>query len=282
MPVLKNHNGANLKDAAGNEIKVGQTVTDTMFGDGIVEGTVPIDKGEGVNVMIDWLGPNVSGKPESRSCENLTVKFATGGAGTRVRAHTGQDFESGAVFEARGRNDADAARLNEANGEAMGEAAGAQSAGRLPAAASVGPAAGFQSPQAANPTPPQECDSSHEPWLGKADKLDAIGKLIISHYEQRIVNIRELHGGEVVLTPRIKYRTKHEPVDKERIMTANGFNQSRLGDYLLSNEFTPEAVREVVARKMRSKKAKQIIAEIEAKRKAGDSMLGELQACAHM
>jgi hypothetical protein len=60
MPALTNLHGAKLKDAAGNEIKVDDTVTDTMFGDGIVRGTVPQEKGEGVNVTVGWLGPNVS------------------------------------------------------------------------------------------------------------------------------------------------------------------------------------------------------------------------------
>ena len=108
MPTLKTQNGEPLKDAAGNEIKAGQTVTDSMFGDGIAEGTVALEKGPGCNVTIDWLGPNTSGKPKSRGTEFLTVKFASGGGGTTTRIHTGAEYESGAVFEQRGRNDADA------------------------------------------------------------------------------------------------------------------------------------------------------------------------------
>ena len=108
MPTLKTQNGEPLKDAAGNEIKAGQTVTDSMFGDGIAEGTVALEKGPGCNVTIDWLGPNTSGKPKSRGTEFLTVKFASGGGGTTTRIHTGAEYESGVVFEQRGRNDADA------------------------------------------------------------------------------------------------------------------------------------------------------------------------------
>ena len=42
-----------------------------MFGDGIARGTIPLEKGEGVNVMIDWLGPQ-TGKP------NTVVVLAAG------------------------------------------------------------------------------------------------------------------------------------------------------------------------------------------------------------
>ena len=45
MPALLNQNDEPLTDAAGNELRTGQTITDIMFGDGIVRGTVPIEKG---------------------------------------------------------------------------------------------------------------------------------------------------------------------------------------------------------------------------------------------
>ena len=48
--------GNALKDAAGNEIKVGQTVVHTIHGEGIARGTIPLDRGLGVNVAIDWIG----------------------------------------------------------------------------------------------------------------------------------------------------------------------------------------------------------------------------------
>lgn len=108
MPPLLYADGRPLKDAAGNPLRTGQTVTDNMLGDCIGRGTVPLDRGEGLNVVIDWLGPKDSSKPKSRGAEHLTAKYASGGRGTTTRMHTGADFESGDVHEQRGRNDADA------------------------------------------------------------------------------------------------------------------------------------------------------------------------------
>ena len=61
--------GEPLKDAAGNELKTGQTVIDDIFGEGVVSGTAPLAQGEGLNVLIDWLGPKDPSKPRSRSAE---------------------------------------------------------------------------------------------------------------------------------------------------------------------------------------------------------------------
>ena len=108
MPVLLKADGTPLKDAAGNPLKTGQTVTDDMFGDCIVRGTVPLDKDEGLNVRIDWLGAKDSSKPKSRGAEHLTVKYPSAVGETTARRHTGAEYESGEVYAARGRNDADA------------------------------------------------------------------------------------------------------------------------------------------------------------------------------
>jgi hypothetical protein len=48
--------GCPLKDAAGNPLKTGQTVTDNTFGEGIVRGTVTIEKGEALNVVSTGSG----------------------------------------------------------------------------------------------------------------------------------------------------------------------------------------------------------------------------------
>ena len=45
MPALLSGDGRPLTDKAGNALKTGQTVTDDMFGDGLVRGTVPLEKG---------------------------------------------------------------------------------------------------------------------------------------------------------------------------------------------------------------------------------------------
>ena len=51
MAALQNHRGEPLTDAEGQVIKVGSIVVDDMFGEGISRGTIPLSKGEGVNVL---------------------------------------------------------------------------------------------------------------------------------------------------------------------------------------------------------------------------------------
>ena len=65
MPVLLKADKSPLTDAIGNTLKTGQTVTDDAFGDGIVRGTVPLEKSEGLNIVIDWLGRKDATKPKS-------------------------------------------------------------------------------------------------------------------------------------------------------------------------------------------------------------------------
>ena len=89
MPVILHADGRPLKDAAGNPLRTGQTVTDDTLGDCIVRGTVALDKGEGLDVVFDWLGPKDPSKPKSRGAEHLTAKYASGGGGTTIRTHTG-------------------------------------------------------------------------------------------------------------------------------------------------------------------------------------------------
>ena len=105
MPVLLLASGEPLTDGDGNPLKTGQTVIDDTFGEGIVRGTVP---GEGLNVNIDWLGQDTEDKPKSRSVQYLKAKYPSGGGGIASRTHTGADYESGRVYEERGRNDIDA------------------------------------------------------------------------------------------------------------------------------------------------------------------------------
>ena len=72
MATLKNQRGQPLLGADGQEIKEGSVVVDDMFGEGIAQGTVPLDHGDGVNVLIGWLGPAQDPKPPpSRSAESL-------------------------------------------------------------------------------------------------------------------------------------------------------------------------------------------------------------------
>ncbi len=100
-----------LQDSKGQQIKSGATVVHEFLGEAIARGTVPLDQGVGVNVMIDWIGPGDADRPKSVGARHLTIKF---GAGFRtVQQHSGADFESGRAARARGENDAAAARLRE-------------------------------------------------------------------------------------------------------------------------------------------------------------------------
>ena len=56
-PSLPRRSPDPVTDSLGNPLRTGHTVTDDVFGDGIVRGTVPLDRGLGLNVLIDWLGP---------------------------------------------------------------------------------------------------------------------------------------------------------------------------------------------------------------------------------
>ena len=69
MAVLLNHHEEALKDVNRQQVKAGATVVDVLFVDGIARGTntIPQQKGDDILVLIDWLGPNASGKPRSRS-----------------------------------------------------------------------------------------------------------------------------------------------------------------------------------------------------------------------
>ena len=83
--------------------KEGPVVVDDMFGEGIARGTVPLEHGDGVNVLIDFLGPAQDPKPPaSRGAENL--KRAPAGRTRTISFTTGTDFDSGAAHRARGRN----------------------------------------------------------------------------------------------------------------------------------------------------------------------------------
>ena len=55
---------------------------------------------------------------------------------------------------------------------------------------------------------------SYEPWLGKANRLDGQGKLVIEQLVHRIITEKTPTMGEVLLKPKIKYRTKYESADK--------------------------------------------------------------------
>ena len=46
MAALQNHRGQPLTDADGQVLKVGSTVVDSKFGEGIARGSVPLEKGD--------------------------------------------------------------------------------------------------------------------------------------------------------------------------------------------------------------------------------------------
>ena len=100
MATLRNQCSEPLLDG---DKKEGSVVVDDMFGEGIARGTVPLEHGDGVNVLIDFLGPAQDPKPPaSRGAENL--KRAPAGRTRTTSFTTGTDFESGAAHRARGGN----------------------------------------------------------------------------------------------------------------------------------------------------------------------------------
>ena len=112
-------------------------------------------------------------------------------------------------------------------------------------------------------------DLAKLPWMGQTAKQDKTGLLIVSFYEHRIVpgsDNKKIIGGEVVEEPRIKFRTKYEPVEKERFMGSKGFNQTRLGEYLIDSHYTPDSVKYQIASVMRSGKAKAYVAKVDTEK----------------
>ena len=69
MTALLNQDGTKLTDVNGSEIMRGSTVRDEIFGEGIATGTIPLDRGEGVNVTIRWLGPGVVSSRRLSGCQ---------------------------------------------------------------------------------------------------------------------------------------------------------------------------------------------------------------------
>ena len=83
------HRGQPLTNADGQVPKVGSTVVDSMFGEGIARGTVSLSKGDGVNgVQIDRRRRQQlnAGKPPSRGIENLKLARLHPGWQQRVHA----------------------------------------------------------------------------------------------------------------------------------------------------------------------------------------------------
>ena len=75
MATLKNARGEPLLDAAGGVIKKGNLVRDDLFGEGIAKGTVPLQRGEGVNVLIEWRGAQLG--DTDGCCQTLKFHYIT-------------------------------------------------------------------------------------------------------------------------------------------------------------------------------------------------------------
>ena len=269
MPPLFRRDGKTpleLRDGGG-QLMEGALIVDDLFGEGKAVGTVPIAGAEGVNIVIEWIGTSNVERPPSRGLEHLAK--APGGRADRLR-HSGAAFERGDLHRGLNHEEREAAEHREREPTPVPEdgipetpadrGLGGGAAGAAATATRWGAAIGAGQ------------QDQHQPWLGKADKLDATGKAIIAEYEHRIVAEQQIHEGVMVEVPKIKYRTKHEAQSKERLMGAGGFNPSRLGDYLLKSPDTPEDVKERVARKMRSAHAKEFVAELDKKNKIGEQM----------
>ena len=70
MATLRNVSGEPTTHSAGEVLKVDCLVRDSIFGEGKVKGTVPLDRGLGLNVRVEWLGDG-SGKSTSRNADEL-------------------------------------------------------------------------------------------------------------------------------------------------------------------------------------------------------------------
>ena len=55
-PLLK-ASGEPMADKKGDMLRVGKRVVDDMFNLGTVQGTCPVDRGEGFNVQVKWDAP---------------------------------------------------------------------------------------------------------------------------------------------------------------------------------------------------------------------------------
>ena len=75
MSVLRDPvHGRAMRDSEGKELKDGSVVIDDFFGEGIAKGVVPLDRGDGFNILVQWRGTSQLGKPKSRGPEHLTLK----------------------------------------------------------------------------------------------------------------------------------------------------------------------------------------------------------------
>lgn len=111
-----------------------------------------------------------------------------------------------------------------------------------------------------------ELTSTFQPWLGQAERIDAIGKEILKYYTQRVVMVRVVvEDGTLKSVPKIKYKTIYETHERE--MTDKGFNPTRLGEHLLKSDKTPRDIKEVIAKKMKSKFARDYLAKIESNKR---------------
>ena len=93
-------------DSSGVELYVGDRVRDVLFGLGTITGTAAV-AGGGTSARIRWDTTPEAGQDGGRSGTYLTKQqVATGQPTARVtQAHTGAEFESGAVHRRRGGNE---------------------------------------------------------------------------------------------------------------------------------------------------------------------------------
>lgn len=209
----------------------------------------------------------------SRAGSGKRDRSAAAAGSARVRAEPGNTSSrySGAEFEA-GRQRNSASATQPLPGEAAAESphprrsSSEQQRRRSPRT----PEGAKQAAEEVSALQKELDDASNLPWLGQTAKLDKVGQFIISLYEHRIIQAdSKIANGEVVKEYKIKYRTKYEPVENEKIMGCKGFNQSRLGEYIFNScRYTPAAVKLQVASMMRSSKAKQYVANAEVRQNA--------------
>ena len=116
------------------------------------------------------------------------------------------------------------------------------------------------------------------PWLGQTARQDKVGQIITAQFEHKIVPDQpRLIDGAVITEYKIKWRTKSEPERMFKTMSSKGFNQSRMGEYIfLHCKHTPDAIKLMIAKMMRSKAAKKYVAQVTA----NEEVAADVATCA--
>eukprot|EP00966_Prymnesium_polylepis_P060000 1391755-Prymnesium_polylepis.1 len=244
---ITNARGEPLQDKNGTDLRVGQRVIDDMFGEGEVRGTEPVEKGDGLNIVVRWIENASNDKPRSRSTEHLVVKplattrtFHTGAqfeAGTAggARVHDDQTFNNGAMPATPGSPD-----RADAFGAARTAAAGSPRSTRASPAGSDQPSPRDHRAKKRAGERQAEDDLSAEllkPWRGQAEKLKPTQKMVLAQFEERGQRKSVPEDGVFVVKGETKYWCKWDGEGSAK--TTQKLNITRMFEELLKSKNCP-------------------------------------------